>query len=1065
MTIIVASLFLPFQPQFEVNADQEQTAELVDSKLVKISGEQEAHANKNLPDVRVQETDAYATAATQPFLNSRTPLALSSAASQLNVKQGPLSSEQFLENLTANATTAGTPVNPNLGVHGHASAEDFFTTNNSTAINNNASSPPFSVSSIAPEINANVDGTDTMDVTADLLDNVNKSLLLHSVLNSGQGVSSPNAVEGHTATHLTNPNTTVITPKSRAVPESNPGVVNFDNYKERRDSQSNSAFPSMKRVASGSHGPSHLKYSQNAIDAALESDVIDDADDRQNSEAESDYETDRKVHYNVPGFGGYSSTSKRLKNSLEIFSRVPWKIVPSRKGNGALKNAINTSILEKDIKDGVKWVGTLGIPTDEIPVETTKKIVKDLNENYQSSAVIADDVTFKGAYKNFCKQILWPTLHYQIPDNPNSKAFEDHSWNYFQRLNQYFAEKIVSIYEDGDIVWVHDYHLMLVPGMVRQKLPNAKIGFFLHVSFPSSEVFRCFAQRENMLEGILGANFVGFQTAEYARHFLTTANLLLTADVSGDHLRYKGKVVSVKSTPIGIDAFDLANQLLTDPVTKWRQLIRQRWAGKKLIVCRDQFDKIRGLHKKLLAYERFLRENPDYIEKVVLIQICIGKSSDPELERKVMVVVDRINSLSISISVSQPVVFLHQDLDFAQYLALSSEADLFLINTFREGMNLTCHEFIVCSREKNSPLLISEFTGSAELLKDGAILINPWDTRHLAKCIKIGLEMPLDERKRRWKIMMKSLINNDSTNWIMSNLQAIEHCWEFSKESSTLFSLSSEELASEYQSASNKLFILKISEPPSPRMLAILRELSSRCTVYIMNTFSKTTLENLYGRVGNLGLIAEGGAYVRLNGTWYSIVDHVDWLEEVTKILDTKIERLPGSYYKLADSMVRFHTENAEDQDRVASVIGEAMTHINTLFADRGIHAYVHKNILFVQQKELSLETTKFILKFHNSGKVYNTGHSTPSKHNNEMTAMFSGQSDTIDFICVAGSTSPTIEPIFKLVKDATLAGNLRYGHTIVYGDAPSTYAREHTSGWNELFNIFQDLAKSNERQ
>lgn len=1051
MSIIVASLFLPFQPQFEVNVDQEQTAELVDSKLVKVS-EQDSH--QKIPER--QDTELYSKSnGSQPFISSRTP-AIGSSGSQLDPQSGPLSSEQFLENLTANATTAGTPANPALGIHTHASAEDFFISNNTTVLNNErAASPPYSVGSVK-EFNAGEKGVEKqLDVTANLLDNVNKSLLLHSVLNSSQNSAGSNAVEGTPASHPTNPNTTVITPKSRAVPDNVQGVVNFDNYKKQPNA---SQFPSMKRVGSGSHGSSHLKYS---IDDAMDGESAMVDDEKNSSDNESDYETDSKVHYNVPGFGGYSSSSKKFKSSLDIFSRVPWKIVPSRKGNGGLKNAINTSILERDITSPVKWVGTMSIPTDEIPCETTEKIVAELEEKYQSSAVIVDDVTFKGAYKNFCKQILWPTLHYQIPDNPNSKAFEDHSWNYFQRLNQFFADKITEVYKEGDIVWVHDYHLMLVPEMIRQKIPNAKIGFFLHVSFPSSEVFRCFAQREAMLEGILGSNFVGFQTTEYARHFLTTANLLLTADITGDELRYKGKVITVKSFPVGIDSFDLTNQLQSESVGKWRHLIRERWAGKKLIVCRDQFDKIRGLHKKLLAYERFLRENPEYIEKVVLIQICIGKSQDSELERKIMKVVDRINSLSISLSVSQPVVFLHQDLDFAQYLALSAESDLFLINTFREGMNLTCHEFIVCSREKNSPLLISEFTGSAELLKDGAILINPWDTKHLAQSIKEGLEMPMDEKKRRWKRMMKALVNNDSTNWIISNLQNIENCWEFSKESSTLFNLSTEEVVADYTNAKNRLFILKLSEPPNPRMLAILRELSANNTVYVMNSFSKTTLENLYGRVGNVGLIAESGAYVRLNGSWYSIVDRVDWLEEVTKILDTKIERLPGSYYKLADSMVRFHTENAEDQERVAGVIGEAMTHINTLFADRGIHAYVHKNILFVQQKELSLEATKFILKFHNNGRVYNTVQSSPTKRNQEMDSMFSGSSmDSIDFIFAAGSTSPTIEPIFKLVKDAISDGNLKSGHTVVYGDAPSTYAREHTSGWNELFNIFQDISK-----
>lgn len=1073
MTIIVASLFLPYQPQFEVKDTNSIANELVESNLVKIENPNEipikkrsssVHSNSTSPFLGKNLSQENLSGSPEPVLNSQDLAGIDEI----------VTSEQFLENLTANATTSGTPSNQKAtgNPNRNASVEEFFSSSN--AASDQVGSPVYSISS--GNINdSNLVAGNSQDTTANLLKGVNKSLLVHSVLNN---VSNPaGALEGGTHySSSTSSSNRVITPKSRVVPEINSAVVNIAKVKQKH--QQLRSLPSMKRVQTSSlklssSPSSNLKYSHagpiNESYSSLDDSVVlasgyNEKLSTEEEDSDSDLETDSAKKYNVPRFGGYSSNAKAkaalLRNSHELFRSLPWKIVPTDKGNGGLKNAVYTAVREKTITDPVSWVGTVGIPTDEIPNDISEKITETLEKEFNSNAVITDDITFKSAYKNFCKQILWPTLHYQIPDNPNSKAFEDHSWNFYKNLNQQFADKIVEIYKVGDTIWIHDYHLMLVPAMVRQKLPHAKIGFFLHVSFPSSEVFRCFPQRENILEGILGANSVGFQTKEYARHFLQTSNRLLMADVQEGELKYKGNIISINCIPVGVDAFTLNNQLKSESVLQWRHLIKERWTGKKIIICRDQFDKTRGLNKKMLAYERFLKENPECIEKVVLIQICLGKADDPELERQVMIIVDRINSLSSNISTSQPVVFLHQELDFPQYLALCCEADLFIVNSLREGMNLTSHEFVVCSEEKNAPLLLSEFTGSASVLKEGSILINPWDIKRMANMIKFGLLMSPEERRRNWKKLMKSVINHDSDNWIMTSLQTINNSWEFNQERTTVFNLSYDTLYGDYKSSKKHLFIFKISEPPTPRVLSILNEISAKNIVFVMNSFSKATLESLYTRVNNIGLIAENGAYIRLNNSWYNIVEQVDWKTEVVKILDDKVERLPGSYYKIADSMIRFHTENAEDQERVAGVVGEAITHINTLFDERDIHAYVHKNIVFVQQTGLSLSAVQFLLKFYNSSTDPTDNNNIPVTNTDVGFMTNSNSEHHIEFACVTGSSSPVIEPLFKLVKEEVQKKNLRFGHSIVYGDTSSTYAKEHINGLNELFSILQNLSK-----
>lgn len=1074
MKIIVASLFLPNQPQFELESSQQDGVALVDPNLVKVNNQ----SSENLRRTRNGSTNSNGTPFSgannsQEFLGSGEPEQNPQSA-QFSM-EGPISSEKFMENLTANATAAHSPVNAGIGSHRTHSVEDFFTNPaNEHKVTTGKPSMPETPESLQQPI-------PSQDSTANLLKNVNKSLLQQSVLNNANNTSQM-AMEGSSKYPMSNSTGTVVTPKSRAMPAVNHAVVNFAKVKRQ---QQQATLPSVKRVparsslGSGGSTSSNLKFSQLADQESHENAVSGSESEQEENEggSDSDLESDGEHEYFVPKFGGYSNNAKLrgsiLESSHELFARLPWKIVPSDKGNGALKNAVFTALREKTINDPVRFVGTVGIPTDEIPDKVSAKIAKTMEEEHSSSAVIMDDLTFKGAYKNFCKQILWPTLHYQIPDNPNSKAFEDHSWSYYQKLNQLFADKIVEIYEEGDTVWVHDYHLMLVPDMVRKAKPDAKIGFFLHVSFPSSEVFRCLAQRENILMGLLGANFIGFQTKEYARHFLQTSNRLLMTDNNENELKYKGKIVSVKNIPVGIDFFDLNAQLRNERVCQWRQLIRGRWKDKKLIVCRDQFDRVRGLEKKMLAYERFLRDNPQYVEQVVLIQITIGSEKDSIAERNIMLVVDRINSLSPDVSVSQPVVFLHQDLDFAQYLALSCEADAFIVDPLRGGMNLTCHEFVSCSEDKNSPLLLSEFTGSAYVLKGGALLVNPWDIKAVSNAIKRALEMPPYEKRQRWKKMVKSIINNDSDNWITTSLQEINNAWEFNSERSNVLKLSYNHIELDYASSKKRIFIFKISEPPTPKVLEILNDMASKDCVYVLNSFSKATLENLYSRVPSIGLIAENGAYVKLNNIWYTIVDQTDWKDDVVRILNDKVERLPGSYYKISDSMIRFHTENAEDQDRVVGVVGDAITHINTTFDGRGIHAYIHKNIMFVQQRGLSLTAAQFVLKYHNnraSGGA--TTPVTPTDVGAASSPTAAGQSGSyfspgantspyhVDFACVTGSSSPVLEPIFHLIRQEVKKGSLRIGYAIVYGHVTSTYAMAHVDGLNELLSTLERISK-----
>lgn len=265
------------------------------------------------------------------------------------------------------------------------------------------------------------------------------------------------------------------------------------------------------------------------------------------------------------------------------------------------------------------WVGTLGMPTDALAQNTKDTIAQKLKDEYGSLTVYVNDSDFDGHYTHFCKTILWPVLHYQIPDNPKSKAYEDHSWIYYVKINQAFAECIARNWKKGDSIWIHDYHLLLVPSMVRSMLPegsDASIGFFMHIAFPSSEVFRCLAPRKQLLEGMLGANLIGFQTGEYCRHFLQTCSRLLCVEATRGGLQLENRFVNVGTFPIGIDPASWDKRRNATDVEIWAKMISERYAGKRLLVSRDKMDQIRGIRQKLLSYELFLNTYPEWADKV-----------------------------------------------------------------------------------------------------------------------------------------------------------------------------------------------------------------------------------------------------------------------------------------------------------------------------------------------------------------------------------------------------------------------------------------------------------------
>lgn len=827
-------------------------------------------------------------------------------------------------------------------------------------------------------------------------------------------------------------------------------------------------------------------------------------------------------------FGGFSNPGieSDLLSCQNIFDTAPWKVTFTDQGNGSLTKAVKLAT-EQGIIENRKWVGTLSMPSDYVSSKVIDDIAHTLSADYNSDAIFPNDDTFQGHYKSYCKQILWPTLHYQIPDDPKSKAFEAHSWDQYKLLNQMMADKAVEVYlrENGDssfddpnnIIWVHDYHLMLVPNMIRKKLPNVKIGFFLHVSFPSSEVFRVFAFRKELLEGMLGANCISFQTDEYVRHFLQTCSRLLLADTNEMGISYEGRFILANTIPVGIDAPSVKKQLTTDVVQEWRLLIRERWGDQRLLVSRDKLDKLRGIKPKLLAYEKLLKKHPEYVDNTVLIQICIGSSQDPDYEAEIMKIVARINSLPENISISQPVIFLQQDIEFEQYLALQCEADVFVVSSMREGLNLTCHEFIVATSEKKSPLVLSEFTGSSPLLEcngKGALLINPWDLRGLTDSFEKLLNMSKEEKELRWKNCYQIVLDQDSNNWITKCLQSIREAWSYDQRKSrnNIEMFTKAVLDKFYNQPTNsgkRLIFLNLETPlaisaiydtssssgktpaagktdsfSEPSRIANLLSdllLDPLNHVYLITFLKRADLDILYRTSANLGLIAENGGYIKLIGSksWVSIVDEketLSWMPQVTKLIASKVERLPGSHIEVEDCTIRFHPGRAflEDHNRSMDVMGDCIQHINEVFSEKdGVHATLIRNVVIVQQNQLTLKALKFVLSYYTQVEKGIQSHDliedfqvkkiSSSQPMSKISLEDLKLSDTdkldkaVTSLLIAGGSTLIDEPGFEYAKELKQSGEIENVLTVaVLGSEAElrTSAAYGVAGKNELLGL-----------
>ncbi|OCF36567.1 trehalose-phosphatase [Kwoniella heveanensis CBS 569] len=537
----------------------------------------------------------------------------------------------------------------------------------------------------------------------------------------------------------------------------------------------------------------------------------------------------------------------------------------------------------------------------------------------------------KGHYEGFCKKTLWPLFHYLLwLDSTATVPSPDPQWLAYHKTNLMFAQRVAQVYRPGDLIVCHDYHLLLAPKMIREALGQIMIGMFMHTPWPSSEIFRCLPTRREILDGMLGANLVSFQTYSYSRHFVSTCIRVCGYESSPGGVDANGQVTAVGYCPIGLDVKRVVHDRDQPGVVPKAEALRQLYKDKKIIVGREKLDVAKGVYNKLQAFEKFLQVYPEWRGKVVLIQVTTpALSESPKLERMTAELVSHINGTYGSLDFT-PVHHYHQALEKDEYFGLLSVADLALITSLRDGMNTTSMEFILCQDKTNkSPVVVSEFMGTVASFQS-ALQINPHDLLGVAHAINKGLTMSEPEKEERHASLLESVLGHTSYTWAATILKQLlenvggEHtahqtpALDVSKFSQAYKSAKKRLLLFDYDGTLTPIVKVPSHAVPTERTLAAITALTNdpKNVVYLISGRDGDFLEEHWGHVEKLGMSAEHGSFVKRPGDedFTNMTESLDmsWMSEVEEIFRYYTERTTGSTIEVKKASITWHYRNSD---------------------------------------------------------------------------------------------------------------------------------------------------------
>ncbi|SFU65017.1 trehalose 6-phosphate synthase/phosphatase [Pustulibacterium marinum] len=602
------------------------------------------------------------------------------------------------------------------------------------------------------------------------------------------------------------------------------------------------------------------------------------------------------------------------------------------------------------------WIGWSGLTEEEITDTTRDKVQKEIEKNKCAMVPLSED-DVDHFYYGFSNKTLWPLFHYFM----EYTTFEQENWESYKRVNQKFADVVLDHVEDGDTIWVHDYQLLLLPNYIKQKKPDTNIGFFLHIPFPSYEVFRTFPWREEVLEGMLGADLIGFHTYDYERHFLSCVRRLIHLETNFNEISYDDRIIKVDSFPMGIDYDKFYNAALAhenmngDEKSDIQKRLDEHLYSSddaKMILSIDRLDYTKGIPNRIKAFEYFLEKYPEYQQKVRLIMLAVpSRSNVPQyqlLKRETDELVGRINGKFSTVSWT-PVWYFYRSLPFDNLIDLYTSCDVAMITPIRDGMNLVAKEYVATRVKQDGVLVLSEMAGASKEMNE-ALLINPNNFEAIADKLKQALEMPKEEQKERITSMQARLKRYSVEKWAEEFFTALNTSKTVRNTivSKKLTPALGDEIIEKYSSAKRRLVFLDYDgtlvgfntnpqeAKPDEELYNLLDALYAQpdTDVILISGRDKETFTKWYGDK-DYTMITEHGVWLKEPEEDWRILENVrkEWMPKLRPILETFVDRTPGTFIEEKNFSLAWHFRKV-DPELASQRAVELKTVLNSLIAN-----------------------------------------------------------------------------------------------------------------------------------
>ncbi|MBA2745914.1 MAG: bifunctional alpha,alpha-trehalose-phosphate synthase (UDP-forming)/trehalose-phosphatase [Flavisolibacter sp.] len=626
-----------------------------------------------------------------------------------------------------------------------------------------------------------------------------------------------------------------------------------------------------------------------------------------------------------------------MSRLIIISNRLPFSIdkhgdeVTLRQSSGGLVSALKSYFeSEQNENSGFSeriWIGSMDASEEDWKNIKESGIVPD---EFGLIPIFPAKDEYENYYNGFSNSTLWPLFHYFPSLVQNKKEY----YNAYKSINQLFTRKILEVAKPGDVIWVHDYQLMLLPGMLRDRLPNATIGFFLHIPFPSYELIRMMPsyRKRELIRGMLGADLIGFHTHEYVQHFIQSAKMILNAESQFNNILYNNRLIKTDLFPIGIDYQKYRDACTDETVVSTATKLEEKFFNQKLVFSVDRLDYTKGLDYRPDGIDAFLEAYPEWQQKVTFI-LNVVPSRDAiqtyserksTIEEKVSTINGRFSTLHW-----QPVIYRYNHLEFEELCALYQVADVALITPLRDGMNLVAKEYVASCIDKGV-LILSELTGAANELNE-AILVTPTDIDEVAAALNEALQMPLLEQRSRLSYMQRRLATYNVFKWINEFLDCL---METKKEQETLkVNVLQhdviEKMLTDYHQSTKRCILLdydgtlapyqKLPQlaAPSADLLELLHDLTKdqMNEVIIISGRDAASLEQWLGHLP-LTLVAEHGASIKKKqeGWKEQVTINSEWKHQVKPLMELFVNRCAGSFIEEKKSTLAWHYRNTHPE-------------------------------------------------------------------------------------------------------------------------------------------------------